>query len=89
MSKKKRKRKVERPIAAPEAPGLPAYGWQGEDGIHLLLGGKGPPTPEQLAEMSQHYQEQLRNSPFWGQMVRQLGRAKAEELLKACRFELR
>jgi hypothetical protein len=48
-----------------------------------------PPTPEKLEEMTRQYQENIRNSPMWGEMVRKFGRAKAEELLKQCRVELR
>ena len=46
-------------------------------------------APEKLEEMTKQYQENLRNSPRWGEMVRKFGRAKAEELLKECRVELR
>jgi hypothetical protein len=48
-----------------------------------------PPTPEMLEQMSRVYQEKIRKSPLWKQMVKQYGQEKAEELLKAFRVELR
>jgi hypothetical protein len=64
--------------------------WQAKDGFSRKAGLPGsPPTPEKLEEMTKQYQENLRNSPLWGEMVRKFGRAKAEEVLKECRVELR
>jgi len=39
--------------------------------------------------MTQLYQEQIRNSPLWDEMVREFGPEKAEELLREFRAELR
>ena len=44
------------------------------------------PTPEQVEIMTLKYQEGIRNSPVWGQMVEQFGKKKAEELLKECKI---
>jgi hypothetical protein len=39
--------------------------------------------------MTEEYQNKIRNSPIWNQMVKKYGKEKAEELLKQCRAELR
>jgi hypothetical protein len=57
-----------------------------DPGLPKALAGQ---APEKLEEMTKQYQENLRNSPMWSEMVRKFGRAKAEELLKECRVELR
>jgi len=87
---KKKKRPIKRDKALPQQPQamLGGVSWQAKDGFHALLPGS-PPTPEKLEEMARQYQENLRNSPMWSEMVRKFGRAKAEELLKECRVELR
>jgi hypothetical protein len=59
-----------------------------DDGLHALLPGS-PPDQETLERMTQLYQEQIRNSPMWDEMVREFGPEKAEELLRQCRAELR
>ena len=38
---------------------------------------------------TRNFQEQIRNSEFWPQMVAEFGEEKAEELLKQCKGELR
>lgn len=83
--KKKRKRQASAQQPSPMSGGV---SWQAKDGFHALLPGS-PPTPEKLEELTKQYQENIRNSPMWGEMVRKFGRAKAEELLKECRVELR
>jgi hypothetical protein len=55
-------------------------------GLPKALAGQ---APEKLEELTKQYQENLRNSPMWSEMVRKFGRAKAEELLKECRVEVR
>lgn len=47
------------------------------------------PSSEQLEKMTEEYQNKIRNSPIWNQMVKKYGKEKAEELLKQCRAELR
>ncbi len=39
--------------------------------------------------LTRNYQNEIRNSDLWPQMVAQFGEAKAKELLKECRGELR
>ena len=86
MGKKSRRKRQQR---APKLPPIenPAV-WQGQDGFHMLVPGAAP-TPEMLEEMTRQYQEQVRHSPLWGEMVKKYGEKQAEELLKECRAELR
>ena len=62
--------------------------WAEEDGIHVVSP-NGPSTAEDLEKASRIFQEKIRNSPMWAQMVELYGKDKAEELLKQCRAELR
>lgn len=39
--------------------------------------------------LTRNLQKQIRNSEIWPQMVAEFGEAKAEELLKQCKGELR
>ena len=39
--------------------------------------------------LTRNFQKEIRNSAIWPQMVAQFGEAKAEELLKQCKGELR
>jgi hypothetical protein len=84
-----KKKKGKRKAPSQQPPSMSGgVSWQAKDGFHALLPGS-PPTPEKLEELTKQYQENIRNSPMWGEMVGKFGRAKAEELLKECRVELR
>jgi len=39
--------------------------------------------------LTRNFQTEIRNSELWPQMVAQFGEAKAEELLRECKGELR
>jgi hypothetical protein len=65
----------------PAPPSAPSYSWMAPDGLHMVTPG-GPLTQEDLATMTQTYQQQIRRSPMWKQMVTEFGQAKAEELLQ-------
>jgi len=67
--------------------GLPGFSWQDGEGFHFLRPGRRP-SPEQVEEMTRQYQEKIRNSPLWDQMVNNFGKEKAEELLKECRVKI-
>jgi hypothetical protein len=84
--KKKRKHEV-RGSAGGIPADLPSLSWMGKDGLHMVAPGL-PPKPEELSRMTEQYQEQIRNSPIWYEMVRQFGQEKAEELLKEFRVDL-
>ena len=66
----------------------PVPTWMEEDGLHAVVPGKGPSAAE-LEEMTRRYQERIRRSPLWEQMVKEYGKQKAEELLRQCRAETR
>ena len=53
---------------------------------HLAKGE--PPSQEELEQMTKDYQEKIRQSPMWDEMVKKYGLKKAEELLKQCKAEL-
>ena len=58
------------------------------DGLHVLLPGT-PPSPETLDEMTKVYQQNIRESPLWDEMVREFGEEEAERLLMKFRVEVR
>ena len=67
---------------------MPGAAWFDDEGLHALLPGQ-PPDQATLERLTQQYQQQIRNSPMWDEMVREFGAKKAEELLRQCRAELR
>lgn len=79
--KKKRNRRREAEIAD-----VPL--WMDDEGLHAMLPGSKPDAAT-LERMSRAYQENIRNSPLWDEMVRQFGAERAEELLGQFRAELR
>ena len=83
MSKKRRKlKKRGRQSRAAAIP------WLGRDGLHALVRGN-PPSPEMLDEMTGSYQQKIRESPLWDEMVREFGEEEAERLLREFRVEIR
>lgn len=57
-----------------------AISWQDSEGFHFAGKGKAL-SQEQLTKMTTKYQENIRNSPLWREMVTEYGKEKAEELL--------
>ena len=55
--------------------------WGSEEGVHALGVGQ-PLTPSEVAAMTAAYQERIRKSPLWDQMIREFGEQKATEMLK-------
>ncbi len=90
--KRERRRQAAQQAAAPfdEAwPAQPEAGaWTDDDGLHTMVPGEAP-TPEQLLEMSRVYQQKIRSSPLWQEMVDEFGPEKAEAMLKDFRVQLR
>lgn len=83
MSKKRRKAKTKDPkFSARAAPSL------GSDGLHAFVSGSAP-SPETLAEMTRFYQQNIRQSPLWDEMVREFGEQEAERLLREFRVDIR
>ncbi len=60
------------------------FGWLDEGGVHAVFPGKQPP-PEFLELLTENFQQRLRNSPLWDEMVSKFGEQEAEKLLKQCR----
>jgi hypothetical protein len=67
---------------------LPFVTWMQEDEIHAFIPGK-PLSGEMIAAINREFQNQLRKSPLWQQMVERFGEEEAEELLTECRMQLR
>jgi hypothetical protein len=65
-----------------------AIAWTDQDGLHTLVPGEAP-TQDQLDEMSRVYQQKIRSSPLWQEMLDEFGPAEAERLLKQFRAEVR
>jgi hypothetical protein len=66
-----------------------ASAWTEADGsMHAILPGDAP-DEARLERLSKTYQDSIRNSPMWADMVKEFGEAKAEKLLAQCRAEVR
>lgn len=85
-SRKKRERREAKQNDTSIYSGHP-MSWQDEEGLHFVSPGSAP-SPEQVAAMTKEYQNQIRNSPLWHEMVNQFGLKKAEELLKQCQVKI-
>lgn len=62
--------------------------WEEEGGLHAVLAG-GSAIEVFLAAFNKKFQEELRHSPLWDEMVEKFGEEEALNLLKECRMELR
>jgi hypothetical protein len=62
--------------------------WIDEEGMHVISQGS-KPTNSKIEQMTKEYQNKIRNSPLWDEMVNEFGKEKAEELLKKCKAEVR
>ena len=63
-----------------------ALSWFDSAGVHALVPGAGP-SPEALEEASRLYQQIIRNSALWDEMVKQFAEEAAERLVLKCRIE--
>jgi len=84
---KKIKKKTKKAKRAPNPSSLPALTWMDDEGMHLLAQGTAP-SPDQLEEITRKFQEGIKRSPMWEEMVRTFGKEKAEELLLQCRAKV-
>ncbi len=82
MSKKKRHRRQTR---QPDVSSPPL--WPDDEGLHALLPGR-PPSQEVLDDMTQVYQQNIRNSPLWDVMVQEFGAEEAERMLQQFQVKL-
>jgi len=67
-------------------PRLAGTSWLEEDGLHFMMPGTAPGVAE-LADLTQRYQENIRKSPQWEEIVQRFGQDEAERLLRECRVE--
>ncbi len=91
MGKKSRLKKMRRELNTNNdlkfsPDGLPF--WQDREGFHALTPGE-PPSEEEIAEITKRYQENLRNSPLYPELIEKFGTEKAEELILQCKYEVR
>ena len=93
MSQKKKRARTRsrgQQKSAPKAKLLPGEGvsWLEGGGVHAFLPGERP-SQAQLQQMTEAYQRELRKSPLFKGWVKQYGNARAIEMLRECRVELR
>jgi len=81
-SRKRRDRKKGQPSPSSAAS------WFDSAGLHALVPGAAP-SPEALEQASRLYQQSIRNSPLWDEMVRQFGEQEAVRLLLQFQVEVR
>ena len=62
--------------------------WTDEEGLHILTKGA-KPTSSEIDKMTKEYQNKIKNSPMWDEMVKQYGEEKAEELLSEFKAEVK
>jgi len=62
--------------------------WLEDDGLHMLLPGDAP-SDALLDRLTEQYQESVRKSALWDEIVRRFGREEAERILKGFRVEVR
>jgi hypothetical protein len=60
--------------------------WADEEGMYIISKGE-KPTASEIEKMLKEYQNQVRSSPLWDEMVNEFGKEKAEELLKEFKAE--
>jgi hypothetical protein len=58
------------------------------DEFHVFVPGNAP-SPETLDDMTARYQQRIRESPLWDEMVREFGEEEAERILRKFRVEIR
>jgi hypothetical protein len=61
--------------------------WMDDHGTHAIGVGQ-PPGVLEIAAMTEAYQQRIRNSPLWDQMVKEFGEQKATEMLKEFKVKI-
>jgi hypothetical protein len=84
--RERRTRRGRRGRSAACGPAPTPQAWRADDGCHQLL--PGILSPERLDEISRNFQEQLRRSPLWKELVHRYGSERAEQILQQCRAQL-
>lgn len=62
--------------------------WIDQQGLHLAIPGD-QPDPQLLQRLSETFQQKLRDSPLYRQLVDAYGPAEAEKIIQQCRAQLR
>ena len=83
MAKKSRKKKRRRKLSRQGSP-IP---WIDDDGLHVFLPGVAP-SGELLEQLTEQYQQNIRNSALWDEILRRFGPEEAERILKEFRIEV-
>ena len=83
MSKKKRKVKTKG--SQSRARAMP---WLERDELHAFVPGSAP-SPEMLDDMTRRYQQKIRKSALWDEMVSEFGEEEAERIHTKFRVEIR
>ena len=87
MSRMKKRRKHRGRGKDQASAGLPAS-WFDSGGLDAIVPGPRP-SAEALEEATRLYQQNIRNSPLWDELVKQFGEEEAERLLLQFRVEVR
>ena len=58
------------------------------DEFHVFVP-RNAPSPETLDDMTRRYQQQIRESALWDEIVREFGEEEAERILRKFRVEVR
>jgi hypothetical protein len=82
---KKSRLKRERKDGQAEHADIPI--WIDDHGTHAIGVGQ-PPSVLETAAMTEAYQQRIRNSPLWDQMVKEFGEQKATEMLKEFKVKI-
>ena len=84
MTKSRKRRAPKKGQASASLP----LSWFDSAGLHALVPGLAP-SPEAVDEATRLYQQNIRHSPLWDEMIRQFGEEEAERLLLQFRVEVR
>ena len=82
---KKSRLKRERKAVGGEQADIPM--WMDDDGMHAIGVGR-PPGLVETAAMTESYQQRIRNSPLWDQMVKDFGEEQATKMLKEFKVKI-
>ena len=84
QKKAKAKRRTQRKTAV--APTIQS--WFDEKGLHFIGPGPAPQAGEE-ERLTETYQEQIRKSPLWSEMVDEFGEVEATVILRQFKVEVR
>lgn len=92
LTPQRNKPHTHRPAASQRITATDAHGelpmWIDQQGLHLAIPGD-QPDPQLLQRLSETFQQKLRDSPLYQQLVDAYGPAEAEKIIQQCRAQLR